>query len=181
MTGELEGRALLEAAKEWLARTPGVLRAHVRGQSRESLSRRPSSRFWSQTEVLAHLADFEVACFQARVEIILRGEPVLAVDPDRRAEEIPYATMDPFESLERFSRDRERSLARVRQLSPDQLTRRAVHSDLGEITLENLLAEWTSHDLGHIRQLVVAAAQLFLPITGPWRPGYKHLELQLKT
>ena len=124
-----------------------------------------------------HLADFEVSCFQARVETILRGDPVLAMNPDKRAADISYAAMDPFMSLDRFGRDRERGLARIRQLSAGDLTRLAVHSEIGEISLANLLAEWVSHDLGHIRQLVVAAAQPFLPATGPWRPGYKHLEL----
>jgi hypothetical protein len=151
------------------------------GQSRETLDRRPTASAWSQTELLAHLADFEAVCFQARVEIILRGDPVLALNPDKRAEDIPYAAMDPFMSLDRFCKDRERSLARIRQLSPGDLACRSIHSELGEITLANLLAEWVIHDLGHIRQLVVTAAQPFLPATGPWRPGYKHLELSPTT
>ena len=177
MVAMLEGPALLQSVPEWLGRTPKVLQALVTGQSREALDRRPRADAWSQTEILAHLADFEVSCFQARVETILRGDPVLAINPDKRAADIPYAAMDPFMSLDRFCKDRERSLARVRQLSPGDLARQAIHSEIGEISLANLLAEWGSHDLGHIRQLVVAAAQPFLPATGPWRPGYKHLEL----
>ena len=181
MLAMLEGPVLLQSVPEWLVRTPGVLRAIVMGESREALDRRPSEKSWSQTEILAHLADFEVSCFQARVETILRGDPVLAMNPDKRAADISYAAMDPFMSLDRFCRDRERSLARIRQLSVRDLTRLAVHSEIGEIPLANLLAEWVIHDLGHIRQLVVAAAQPFLPATGPWRPGYKHLELSPKT
>ncbi len=176
----LEGSALLEGALEWLARTPGTLRAHVQGQAREMLDRKPGETAWSQTEILAHLADFEVPCFQSRVETILRGGSVLAINPDKRAVDVPYAAMDPFTSLDQFARDREKSLARLRRLSAADLARRAVHSELGEITMANLLAEWVSHDLGHIRQLVVAAAQPFLSATGPWRPGYKHLELTPK-
>jgi hypothetical protein len=173
----LEASALLESVLQGLGRTPGVLRAFMTGQSRETLDRRPTAGAWSQTEILAHLADFEGVCFQSRVEIILRGDPVLPLNPDKRAADIPYAAMDPFMSLDRFCRDRERSLARIRQLSAGDLARRAVHSEIGEITLANLLAEWVIHDLGHIRQLVVAAAQPFLPDSGPWRPGYKNLEL----
>jgi len=180
MLAMLEGPALLESASECLARTPGVLRAHVQGQAREALNHKSGETAWSQSEILAHLADFEGICFQSRIETILRGEPVLAINPDKRAADIPYAAMDPFTSLDRFARDREKSLARLRQLSAADLARRAVHSELGEITLSNLLAEWVSHDLGHIRQLVVAAAQPFLSATGPWRPGYKHLELTAK-
>ncbi|MBI2455995.1 MAG: hypothetical protein HYV46_07645, partial [candidate division NC10 bacterium] len=64
----LDGPALLDGVVQCLARTPGILRAHVQGQSREMLDRRPRANAWSQTEILAHLADFEVICFQARVE-----------------------------------------------------------------------------------------------------------------
>ena len=169
--------ALLEGTAEWLARTSGILRAHVQDQSREMLDRRPRANAWSQTEILAHLADFEVICFQARVETILAGLPVLPMKPDKRAVDIPYAAMNPFASLDRFSQDREQSLKRIRQLSPDQLACRAVHAELGEITLGNLLAEWVIHDLSHLRQLVMAAAEAFLPAAGPWRPAYPHLEL----
>ncbi|HSD52372.1 MAG TPA: DinB family protein [Candidatus Methylomirabilis sp.] len=175
-----EGSGVLEGALQGLGRTPGVLRAIVMGESREALDRRPGDKSWSRTEILAHLADFEAVCFQARVETILRGDPVLALNPDKRATDIPYAAMHPFMSLDRFCKDRERSLARIRQLSPGDLASRAVHSEIGEITLANLLAEWVIHDLGHIRQLIVAAAQPYLPAIGPWRPGYKHLELSPK-
>lgn len=174
----LEGSGVVEGALQGLGRTPGVLRAIVLGESREALDLRPSEKSWSRTEILAHLADFEAVCFQARVETILRGDPILALNPDKRATDIPYAAMDPFMSLDRFCKDRERSLARIRQLSPSDLASRAVHSEIGEITLANLLAEWVIHDLGHIRQLVVAAAQPFLPATGPRRPSYSQLELR---
>jgi hypothetical protein len=181
MGAVLDEPALLQTAPECLARTPGVLRALVVGQSREALDKKPRADAWSQTEILAHLADFEVSCFQARVVSILRGDPVLAMNPHKRAADIPYSAMDPFMSLDRFGRDRERSLARIRRLSAGDLTCLAVHREIGEISLANLLAEWVSHDLGHIRQLVVVAAQPFLPATGPWRPGYKHLELDPTT
>lgn len=176
-----DGSGVLEGALQGLGRTPGVLRAWVVGQPRAALDKKPRADVWSQTEILAHLADFEVFCFQARVESILRGDPVLAMNPDKRAADVPYAAMDPFLSLDRFGQDRERSLARIRRLSARDLTRLAVHSQIGAITLANLLAQWVSHDLGHIRQLIVAAAQPFLPATGPWRPGYKHLELSPTT
>lgn len=165
MSNTLEERALLENTSEWLARTPGILRAHVHGQSRETLDRRPRADAWSQTEILAHLADFEVVCFQTRVEQILGGEPIRSLNADERAAEIPYAAINTLTSLEVFERERERSLARLRQLSPDQLVRWAVHGELGEMSLGRLLTEWVKHDLSHIRQLVMTAGQVFLPGT----------------
>jgi hypothetical protein len=109
-----------------------------------------------------------------------KGEPIRSLNADVRAAEIPYAAIDPLTSLDVIARERERSLARLRQLSPEHLERRAVHGELGAMTLGRLMTDWVQHDLSHIRQLVVAAAQPFLPATGPWRPGYTHLELTPK-
>lgn len=157
------GRALLERTTEWLGRTPGILRAHVRGQARETMDRRPGGGAWSQTEILAHLADFEVVCFQGRVERILRGEPIRSLDPDARAAEVPYAAIHPVTALGVFERERERSLDRIRRLSPVELERRAVHDERGEMSLARLLSEWVDHDLAHVRQLVTTAAQILRP------------------
>ena len=177
MSNTLEGRALLENTSEWLARTPGILRAHAHGQSRETLDRRPLADAWSQTEILAHLADFEVVCFQIRVELFLRGEPIRSLNADERAAEIPYAAINPLTSLEVFERERERSLARLRQLSPDQLECRAVHGELGAMTLGRLLTEWVRHDLSHIRQLVTTAGQVFRPGIEVWEPDGASAEI----
>jgi DinB superfamily len=181
MARALVEKGLVEEVTQLLTRGPGILRALVSDQSREALDRRPGENAWSQTEILAHLADFEVICFQARLERILNGESLPSLKPDQRAGEVPYAAIEPRTSLEVFSRERERSLERIRRLTPDQLGCRARHSELGEVTLSNFLAEWAIHDLSHIRQLVVVNAQAFLPEIGPWRSAYSHLELHPKT
>jgi uncharacterized damage-inducible protein DinB len=160
MSRAMDGRALLVRTLEWLARTPGILRAHVQGQSGDTLDQRPGGKAWSQAEILAHLADYEVMCFQARVEHILRGESFRSLNADERAAEIPYAAIAPFTSLEAFERERERSITRLRQLPPEHLERRALRREEGEMTLARLLTEWVDHDLSHIRQLVTTAAQI---------------------
>jgi DinB family protein len=180
MANALAEKGLVEEVAQLLTRGPGILQALVADQSRETLDRRPGENAWSQTEILAHLADFEVICFQARLDRILTGEPFPSVKPDQRAEEVPYAAIDPRTSLDVFSRERARSLERIRKLTPDQLGCRARHNELGEVTLGNFLAEWAIHDLSHIRQLVVVNSQTFLPKIGPWRSAYSHLELRGK-
>jgi hypothetical protein len=181
MTDTVDGRALLESTLQWLARTSGVLRAHVQGQSSETLTRRPSGKAWSQAEILAHLADYEVVCFQDRIEHILRGEPFRSLDADERAAEIPYAAIKPSTSLEMFERERGRSLARIRQLFPHQLDRRALHIGVGEMTLARLLTEWVDHDLSHIRQLVTTAAEIFRRKDERGRPAPQGKQISART
>jgi len=124
------------------------------------LERRPNGKAWSQAVILAHLADYEVVCFQARLELILSGKSFRSLNADERAAEIPYAAITPITSLKVFEKERERSLARIRQLSPEQLERRALHREEGEMTLARLLTEWVDHDLSHIRQLLTTAGQI---------------------
>lgn len=171
MLQKLSGQALLDEVSRWLARTPAILRAHVQGQARETLNRRSREDAWSQTEILAHLADFEVICFQARVQQILRGDPISALNGEQRAAEVPYAAIEPAIALEVFSRERNRSLARIQQLSPEELSRGTTHRELGEVSLALLLCQWVEHDLSHIRQLVSTGEAVFRPGTEWWGPA----------
>jgi len=105
-------------------------------------------------------------CFQDRIERILRGESLRSLNADERAAEVMYAAITPFTSLKVFERERGRSLARIRQLTPEQLERRAPHQETGEMTLARLLTEWVDHDLSHLRQLVGTAAEILQADTG---------------
>ncbi len=160
MDTRVTGGALPDRTDGWLARTPALLEAHVRGQSRESLDSRPG-RGWSQTEILAHLADFEVLCFQARIERIVRGETIARLDPDGRAVEVPYAAINPLTAVDVFRRERARSRERLARLAPDDLARSGMHEERGRCTLDDLLTEWVAHDLTHLRQLAATAAAVF--------------------
>lgn len=164
-----------------LAQTPLLLQAHLHGQTRDALDWRPADGIWSQSEVVAHLADLEVVIFQSRLALILDGQPMPGFDPKKRAQDVPYRVLNPFRTAERFKRDRGASLRRIAQLTPEDLDRRAVHKALGEITLANLLAEWIVHDLAHLQQIMVTAAQWYLPATGPWRKAHGHLEIPGKS
>jgi len=47
--------------------------------------------------------------------------------------------------------------------------RTGVHSELGTITLSEMLNEWANHDLGHIRQIAeLYRARAFYPYSGPF-------------
>ena len=58
---------------------------------------------------------------------------------------------------------------RAWDLTPEKLALRGIHPDLGEVTLENLLATWVVHDLTHIRQIVTYMAKKYTDAVGPWK------------
>jgi hypothetical protein len=53
------------------------------------------------------------------------------------------------------------------------LSRSARHSELGVVTLEELLHEWAAHDLMHTVQAERAILQPFVIGSGPWRSYFQ--------
>jgi hypothetical protein len=42
------------------------------------------------------------------------------------------------------------------------------HPELGPVTLEQLLATWVAHDLGHLAQIARVMAKQYRDAVGPW-------------
>jgi hypothetical protein len=72
--------------------------------------------------------------------------------------------------LDEFSRLRSANLEALRGLGLGQadLGRRGTHPALGTVTLEQLLATWTVHDLGHLAQAARVMAKRYRDDVGPW-------------
>jgi hypothetical protein len=54
-------------------------------------------------------------------------------------------------------------------LTSADLNRRGQHPELGEVTLEQLLATWVVHDLDHLGQIARTMAKVYVDTVGPWR------------
>ena len=54
-------------------------------------------------------------------------------------------------------------------LGPEVLDRRGRHPALGEVTLRQLIATWTVHDLDHIAQIFAGLAGSRDALVGPWK------------
>ena len=54
-------------------------------------------------------------------------------------------------------------------VSPENLGKRGIHPDFGEVRLDQLLATWVVHDLNHIGQIVKTMAKQYTEAVGPWR------------
>ena len=73
--------------------------------------------------------------------------------------------------LSRFTAARRHSLAELAALGlrPDDLARRGIHGEFGEVTLGQLLATWVAHDLTHLAQIGEVLARNYRDEVGPWR------------
>jgi len=62
------------------------------------------------------------------------------------------------------------SLAILKSMPAASGARTGQHSELGSITLAQMLCEWASHDLGHLRQIAeLYRARAFYPHAGPFQ------------
>jgi hypothetical protein len=107
-----------------------------------------------------------------------RAEEVLG-PVDREAGFERFAGWDVGRVLDRFAELRAANLDRLDelQLGSDDLARTGRHAELGPVTLEQLLATWTVHDLNHEAQIVKTLAKRYRAAVGPWRANLGVVEL----
>jgi hypothetical protein len=137
----------------------------------ELLTRTPAPGEWSAMDCLCHLLDAERWVFPARVQALLSGKNFVAFDPDKQGTH--YITQNPKQLAEEFTRLRKDSLIELDRVTIQDLTRTAQHSELGTVTLGELLHEWAAHDLMHTVQAERALMQPFILGSGPWRLYFK--------
>ncbi len=122
---------------------------------------------WSPDTVVGHLIHGERVDWMPRVGIILEHGPRRPFDPfDREVQSggsLPEL-LDEFHALRCGNLERLRAL----NLQPAHLDLLVAHPALGEVTLRQLLATWTAHDLSHIVQIARVMAKRYRQQVGPW-------------
>jgi hypothetical protein len=165
-------RFSLDLAVPVLERTPVVLRALLSGLPDEWVRATDGPGTWSAFDVVGHLIHGEKTDWIPRIRHLLeRGESEPFIPFDRKAmfEASRGKTMEVL--LEEFAGLRAANVAALRgfALTPADLARRGSHPELGAVTLEQHLATWTAHDLGHIRQIAQTLGRQYRDAVGPWR------------
>ena len=144
----LGGRNPLEVLAETQVRIPAI----ARGLGTEGLKRSYAPGKWTAAQVLAHLADCEIA-FGFRVRQII-SEPDLGIqtfDQDQWARH--YAGLDGLEAAQAFQALRAWNLALFRRLSADELEKAAAHPERGPENAETTIRIMAGHTLNHLEQL----------------------------
>ena len=151
-----------------LSTTPDRWRNLTQTLPPELLSQPPRRGEWSALGCLQHIVDVE-GVFQFRLKALLEGrESFPAFDPDREGSQLSPAT-SPEELAAEFSRLRRETLQALGGITADDLTRKARHQELGDVTLSELAHEWAAHDLNHTVQAERALMQPFIRGCGPWQ------------
>jgi DinB superfamily len=161
----------LEGADEVLRRTPEVLRTLVSGLPDKWLHGREAADAWSPYQVCGHLLHIDETDWLDRTHVILEHGTTRTFEPvDREAGFARFSGWAVGDLLDGFAATRRANLAELATLlGPDDLERRGVHPDFGEVTLSQLLATWVVHDLNHLNQIVKTMAKQYTDAVGPWR------------
>ncbi len=162
----------LDHAKDILRRTPATLTSLLQDISDEWLFSNEGPDTWSPFDVLGHLIHGEETDWIPRAKMILEhGEPRAFVPFDRFAMFEKSKGKSLRELLATFEQLREESLQQLDELNltPELLTKRGKHPELGVVTLSELLSTWVVHDLSHIGQIVRVMSKQYSESVGPWR------------
>ena len=162
----------LEQAIEILSATPAVLTSML-GNLSESWTKTENDRDdWSPFDVVGHYIHAEETDWIPRAVIILQQGENPTFEPfDRYAMFEKSKGKNLSELLEEFAEKRRESLETLKSwnLSGEHLALKATHPELGEVTLEQLLATWVVHDLTHLRQIATNLAKKYGEAVGVWR------------
>ena len=154
-----------------LERTPAVLRVLLAGLPANWTHANEGPETWSPFDVVGHLIDGEETDWMPRARVILAQGTHRRFEPfDRFRHLRTNQGKTPGELLDRFAELRARNLRELEEikLTPDQLQLTGEHPEFGLVTLEQLLATWVVHDLGHLAQIARVMANQYRDAVGPW-------------
>ena len=163
----------LELSTDVLARTPATLQTLLGGLADSWVRGVEGPDTFSPFDVVGHLIDGEETDWIPRARIILAQGPHREFEPyDRFRHRARNVNRSLSSLLQEFAQLRAANLELLRswRLTAAQLALPGVHPSLGPVTLEQLLAAWVVHDLGHVAQVVRVMAKQYRDAVGPWVP-----------
>jgi hypothetical protein len=155
-----------------LERTPATLRTLLSGLPPEWTNANEGPDTWSAFDVVGHLIHGERSDWIPRARIILDEGRSRPFEPfDRFAQFRDSEGKSLGKLLDDFERLRAESLATLKgwRLSDAQLALEGEHPQFGAVTLRQLLATWTAHDVSHLAQIARVMAKQYRAAVGPWR------------
>jgi DinB superfamily len=133
---------------------PRILAELIKGATEQALRQRPLPGKWSAGEIIAHLAEDEVASsWRYRQMIENSGCTLSAFDQDEWARLGDYASWQPSDSLQLFRLLREANLRMLSHLTADEWNRYGVHAERGKISVRDLVRHMAGHDMNHLDQI----------------------------
>lgn len=161
----------LSKTVEIIKRTPAVLYSMLEGISGEWVYSNEGANTWTVFDVIGHLIVCEKTDFIVRAKLMLSDtHPKLLSPIDMHAQFEWNKGKTINNLLKEFSILRKENIAAllVLQLTENDLQKTAIHPRIGELTLQELLATWATHDLNHLSQVARIMAKQYKQAVGPF-------------
>ena len=151
LVGDRPALASLEA-------TPAKVEALVARIGRGGMSRASARGKWTARQILAHLADGEIAVgFRLRQALAEDDHVIQPFDQDLWARR--YEALDGEAAARAFCALRPWNVALVRTFTPQDMARPVMHPERGMESVGIIVKMLAGHDLNHLAQLEQIAAQ----------------------
>jgi hypothetical protein len=155
--GHVDGQ---DAIKVQQTTTP-KLKKLTTGLTPKQLKWQPAPGKWSIAEIVAHLADVEIAAsWRMRLIIGDSGTTTQPFDQDVWASVFQYNQRDVKRSLEVFRVLRENNLAMLKALPEESWDCYGMHLERGKESIAHLARMFAGHDTNHVRQIESIVAEL---------------------
>jgi hypothetical protein len=148
---EAELKKHLDAAEK----SPKQIAAAVSGLPDRTLRYKPSPEKWCILEILAHLADAEIAFAYRFRQMLADKDPVIApIDQDAWANNLGYLESSPAELVALYGLNRHATLQLLRRMKPEDLKKSAFHPELkAPLTVATLVERMAGHGANHLTQI----------------------------
>src|SRR5208282_3595079 len=148
--GHVEGQDAIKVQRA----TVGKLKKLIHGLTAKQMKWRPEPAKWSIAEIVAHLADTEIAAsWRMRSVIGENGVTTQPFDQDAWASVFQYQKRDVRRSLEVFRVLRENNLALLKEIPRETWNNYGMHLERGKETVAHLARMFAGHDTNHILQI----------------------------
>lgn len=139
-----------------LSKNGAVFQSMLTGLSSQEYLWKPQPEKWCLLEIVCHLYDEEREDFRARIRHVLEtpAEPLPPIDPPGWVQERAYLRQDFADTLDRFVKEREASVAWLQSLSAPNWDSAYMHPKFGPMTASMFLSNWLAHDYLHMRQIL---------------------------
>jgi hypothetical protein len=133
-----------------LERAPGIVVPLVREVPADILKRRPAPRKWSAHEHACHLAHVHRLFFDRLDYMLASPSPVITpYEPGESDPDDLLLSMDLADCLQRYLDDRQRLVARLRELSDAEWRRTAEHGEYSHYSVFIMFRHLALHDFFH--------------------------------
>lgn len=156
---------------EILSRTPSILKATLGDLDPFWTDYQDGHGRWSPREIVGHFVHGEIEDWIPRIRIILFEDNKNFEPFDPGDFEHFIKDKDVNELLNDFESKRTNSLNELASfnLQPKDFEKKGLHPEFGEVTLQQLIATWTVHDLNHLYQISRTIAKKYEADIGPWK------------